>query len=258
MLNWPDKDPAATYDFLWQPPLDAGDTLQSASVSLVSGDIVITDQILTETGLTVVITGGSVGSNLLRGVWASAGGRGDDKYIGITVAEKPPVRAVAAYGTDTAFLEWLEENGFSLPAGSPSPSVLRARGTAYVDGYETFWTGARSGGVMQELGWPRSGATLNCTIAIADDVIPPPVVNAAYRAAWLEASTPGILAGPVVTAGKRVKRNKVDGAVEREYFDDGAAKMGAGPAFIDSMIDGALRQFVCDSTSGAFMWSLGN
>jgi hypothetical protein len=184
---------------------------------------------------------------LLSTVLADAGG----------TTPTDPAPDVVAYGTDAGFATWLAVQGYQLPAGSPSPAILRARGTAYVDGYEVFWTGSRTGGVMQELGWPRTDATLNCTIAIADDVIPPPVINAAYRAAWLEAVTPGILAGPVSTPGSRVKRQKVD-VIEREFFDDGKATVGGGPAFIDSMIDGALRQFVCDTSGGAFMWSLGN
>lgn len=163
---------------------------------------------------------------------------------------------MASYGTDQGFTDWLAEQGYALPA-DPTPAVLRARGSAYVDGYESYWTGARAGGVMQELGWPRTGATLNCTVAIPDDVIPPAVVNASYRAAWLEAGTPGILVGSAGTAGKRVKRNRVEGAVEREYFDDGKAEVGGGPSFIDSQIDGLLGQFICDAKDGAFMWTLG-
>jgi len=161
------------------------------------------------------------------------------------------------YGTDDGFTTWLAAQGYALPANSPTPAVLRARGTAYVDGYEAYWTGYRAGGVMQELGWPRTGATINCTVAIPDDIIPPAVVNATYRAAWLDASTPGILTGSIVTPGSRVKRQKVD-VIEREFFDDGKAEVGGGPSFIDSIIDGALRQFICDAKDGAFVWSLGN
>jgi hypothetical protein len=164
---------------------------------------------------------------------------------------------MAAYGTDEGFSAWLSEQGYSLPEATPVDAVLRARGSAYVDGYEAFWTGYRSGGVLQELGWPRTGATLNCTIAVPDNVIPPAVINAAYRAAWLDAQTPGVLGGLVTTPGARVKRQKVD-VIEREFFDDGKAQVGGGPAFIDSIIDGALRQFICDSKDGAFMWSLGS
>jgi hypothetical protein len=165
---------------------------------------------------------------------------------------------VAAYGSDEGFTAYLAEQGYTLPAGAPSPAVLRARGSAYVDGYEVYWTGHRTGGVMQELGWPRTGASVNCTIAIADDVIPPAVVNAAYRAAWLEAATPGILTGGPAGPGQRVKREKVEGAVEVEYFDDGKSSAGGAVRFIDGAIDAALSGFICVTTGGAFVWSLGS
>lgn len=164
---------------------------------------------------------------------------------------------MAAYGTDAGFTAWLDEQGYVLPGTAPSPAVLRARGSVYVDGYEAYWTGYRTDGVVQELGWPRTDATVNCVHAVPSDIIPPAVVTASYRAAWLEASTPGVLAGPTVSTGERVKRQKVD-VIEREFFDDGKAGIGSGPGFIDSMIDGLLGQFICDQKDGAFMWSLGS
>lgn len=165
---------------------------------------------------------------------------------------------MAAYGSDEAFAAWLDEQGYALPGSAPSPAVLRARGSAYVDGYEAYWTGYRTGGVMQELGWPRTAATVNCTVHIPDDAIPPAVINASYRAAWLEAETPGILAGSSAGLGQRVKRERVEGAVEVEYFDDGKATSGGGLTFVDSIIDSALRAFICDDKAGAFMWTLGS
>lgn len=163
---------------------------------------------------------------------------------------------MAAYGTDEGLTAWLAEQGYILPNDAPSLTVLRARGSVYVDSYEKFWTGQRTGGVMQELGWPRTGATVNCTIPVPDDLIPLAVIAAAYRAAWLEAETPGILKGSPVTSGSRVKRQKVD-TLEREFFDDGKAEVGSGPSFIDSTIDGLLSAFICDADGGAFMWTLG-
>ncbi|WP_303763809.1 DnaT-like ssDNA-binding protein [Sphingobium yanoikuyae] len=165
---------------------------------------------------------------------------------------------MAAYGTDEGFSEWLAEQGLSLPSGASSPAVLRARGSAYVDGYEAFWTGYRTDGAMQPLGWPRTGATVNCIQPVPSDAIPPAVINASYRAGYLEAATPGILAGPSITPGARVRRQKVD-VIEREFFDDGKATIGGGPSFIDSQIDGWLSAFICDnSKTGAFMWTLGS
>lgn len=166
--------------------------------------------------------------------------------------------APIAYGTDDGFSAWLAAQGYALAVSAPAPAILRARGSAYVDGYEAMWTGFRTGGVMQELAWPRTNASLNCVLAIPADAIPPAVVAASYRAAWLEAQTPGVLNGTTSANGRRVKRQRVEGAVEREFFDDGKAQVGGGPAFIDSIIDGQLRQFICDSNGSAFMWSLGS
>jgi hypothetical protein len=162
------------------------------------------------------------------------------------------------YGTETDFEDWLCMQGYSLSADAPSSWALLARGTAYVDGYETYWTGQRAGGIMQVLGWPRTGATMNCTIAIPNDAVPPAVVTATYRAAWLEGQTPGILTGSAAAPGQRVKREKVDGAVEVEYFDDGKSTAGGAVRFIDGAIDAALSGFICDATGGAFVWSLGS
>jgi len=160
------------------------------------------------------------------------------------------------YGDDAGFETWLETMGYELPSDAPDPAILRARGSLYVDGYERYWTGQRTGGVMQEEAWPRTGATINCTTAIPDDVIPPAVVTASYRAAWLEAETPGVLIGSAGAAGSRIKRQKVD-TIEREFFDDGKNGVGSGPSFIDSQIDGLLGQFICDANDGAFLWTLG-
>lgn len=162
------------------------------------------------------------------------------------------------YGTDQGFDDWLAMYGYVLPDDAPSPAVLRARGSSYLDGtYDALWTGERTDGVMQEMGWPRRGALINCVTSIPNDVIPPSVISASYRAAWLEASTQGVLSGSI-SAGGRVKRQKVD-VIEREFFDDGAVTAGTGgPAFIDAEIDGAMRSFICDQSGGAFVWALGS
>ena len=165
-----------------------------------------------------------------------------------------------AYGTDGGFEAWLDAMGYELPADAPDVSALRARGSAYIDGtYEALWTGERTGGVMQELGWPRVGALLTCVTAIPDDAIPPGVVKAAYRAAWIDASDPGIL-NSSATSGRRVAREKVD-VIEVAYHDDKTAVVGAGGvAFIDGEIDGMMRPFICDDSdnAGLFIWSVGS
>ena len=162
-----------------------------------------------------------------------------------------------AYGTDTGFEDWLEARGYTLP-GAPDLDVLLNRASAYIDAtYEPLWTGVRVDPVDQELGWPRTGAKVNCVTAIADDVIPRAVVQATYRAAYLEGATAGILA-PSPTTGPRVKRQKVD-VIEREFFDDGAPGVGSARAnFVDPEIDGAMRAFICEASGGFFFQSIGS
>lgn len=159
---------------------------------------------------------------------------------------------MAAYGDDAGFEAWLAANGYTLPDGAPAVAVLRSRGTAYLDGaYEALWTGVRADGAAQELGWPRIGARINCVTPVADSLIPPMVVNASYRAAYLDAVTPGSL-NASATSGQRIAREKVD-VIEVAYHNDSAARVG----FTDSGIDGAMRAFICDQSGGFFLQAVG-
>lgn len=163
------------------------------------------------------------------------------------------------YGTDEGFAAYLAALGYTLPVDAPAPAILRARGSAYLDStYDGLWTGRRTGGVMQADGWPRTGARIHCTAPIADDVIPIAIVNASYRAAWLDASNPGVLAASA-TSGQRVAREKVD-VIEVAYHNDGQATAGTGGvAFVDGEIDGVMRAFICqDDGKGLFFASVGS
>lgn len=163
-----------------------------------------------------------------------------------------------SYGDDAGFSAWLSQYGYSLPSGAPSAAVLRARGSNYIDAaYEALWTGQRTDGVTQENGWPRTGAKLNCTVAIASDAIPATVVQASYRAAYLDAVTPGALSASF-SSGQRVKRQKVD-VIEREFYDDGGATAGSGQGgFVDAEIDGMMRPFICNRAEKFMFQSVGS
>lgn len=146
--------------------------------------------------------------------------------------------------------------GYTLPGGSPSPLVLRTRGSTYLDAaYEPLITGVRTS-VLQDDAWPRAGAFFNCVTAIPDDLVPNLWITASYRAAYLEAVTPGILSSGS-TGGPRVKRQKVD-VIEREFFDDGATIAGGANGFVDPTIDGMVRAFICDDSGGFFFTSIGS
>jgi hypothetical protein len=123
---------------------------------------------------------------------------------------------MAGYGDDAGFATWLTENGYALPVGAPTLAVLRNRGAGYIDGvYGARFTGIPTDGFAQERAWPRTGAYAYGQ-PIGDSIIPDAVIKASYAAAWQEASSPGSLSASGSEAS-RVKREKVEGAVEVEY-----------------------------------------
>lgn len=144
------------------------------------------------------------------------------------------------YGTEAGFNLWLDRLGLT-PSTEASTLSLLNRATLYIDStYGARFKGERADGIDQALAWPRSGVELN-GVSYPDDQIPMLVEQATYRAAYLASSRTGglsILSDPT----KRVKRQKVDGAVEREFFDDGGeVSVGSGGRhLIDTEIEGLL------------------
>lgn len=130
---------------------------------------------------------------------------------------------MSGYSDDTAFTAWLAANGHTLPGGSPTAAVLRQRGAVYIDGtYGLRFSGTPTGGAAQERAWPRTGATDRWGNALDANTVPTRVVEASFEAAWAEASSPGSLSASGSTAA-RVKREKVEGAVEVEYQSSSGA-----------------------------------
>lgn len=162
---------------------------------------------------------------------------------------------MAGYGDDDGFAAWLTTNGHTLPDGALSASVLRQRGSAYVDGlYGPRARGVPTGGYAQELAWPRTGATAYGS-AIPDDAIPNAWVEASYAAAYQEATQPGSLS-VVVTPAQQIKRRKV-GSIEREFFEaKGGALEAATPLL--SAIEGLVAAYIAPAEGAALgLWALG-
>lgn len=154
-----------------------------------------------------------------------------------------------AYGTDEGFTAWLASQGLALPAGSPTPAVLRQIGSDYVDAaYEhALQCSRRTGGFEQELAWPRTGHTVNGQ-SVPSDLIPPAWINASYRAAYLNAVTPG-WSTDQVTPGRVTKRERVD-VIEREFMTAEQAGGGAStaPGFpSDAVINGLVLPWLCST-----------
>lgn len=156
---------------------------------------------------------------------------------------------MAAYGTDDGFAAWLAGQGLALPAGA-SATQLRQVGSAYVDAaYEARLSACsrRAGGFMQDLAWPRAGLRLNGQ-SVPSDLIPPAWVNASYRAAYLEAITPGWATGSA-DPNRITRREQVD-TISREFFapgDTGAGSAAPGMAS-DAIINGMVLPWLCSGS----------
>ena len=152
-----------------------------------------------------------------------------------------------AYGNDEGFTTWLASQGLTLPTGAPLPAVLRQIGSSYVDAAygHKLTCSSKTGGVTQEMAWPRKGHTHDGEV-VPDDYIPTAWVQAAYRAGYLSAVTPG-WATTGTDASRLTKRERVEGAVEREFFSQsetaGAASAPGMPS--DSIINGLVLPWLC-------------
>lgn len=148
---------------------------------------------------------------------------------------------MAGYGSDEAFTDWLDANGYTLPDGAPTEAILRERGSVYIDGtYGPRFSGSPTGGFAQERAWPRTGAEAYGT-AIGDSVIPDAVIKASYAAAYAEAVTPGSLATSY-TPGTAKVLTKVD-KIEWEVIGKAEGANG-GMSLVLTSVEGLLAPFL--------------
>lgn len=154
---------------------------------------------------------------------------------------------MAGYGDDQGFTDWLTSQGLTLPTGAPPVAALRQRGADYVDAtYEPMLhCSQRAAGWEQERAWPRVNHYVGLNPV---EGVPMPWVSASYRAAWLEASSPGWATG-TIDPNRRTKREKAD-VLEREFFSpsetggDAAGVLGN----VDAVINGMVAPLLCPTT----------
>lgn len=152
---------------------------------------------------------------------------------------------MAGYGDDQGFADWLAAQGLTLPTGA-NPATLRAAGSAYVDaayGY-MLTCSRRTGGWAQELEFPRTGHYVNGQL-LPSDLVPQSWIYASYRAAYLNAITPGWSTN-AVDGSRLTKTEKVD-VISREFFAPGDAYISdVAPGMpVDSIINGMVLPFLC-------------
>lgn len=150
---------------------------------------------------------------------------------------------MAGYGDDTAFADWLTDNGFSLPVGAPTPAALRQRGSVHVDAHD--FPGVPTGGFAQERAWPRTGAEAYGE-TIPADTIPSAIVQASYAAGYFEAVNSGALTtNSSLDPQVKRKKERVEGVVEEEteYFAATGATDETG-AVVVPMVEALLKPFL--------------
>jgi hypothetical protein len=85
MATWAAKDPDAVQDYVYTIPLDAGDSVASATFEKLSGSVVIDNDPEGErTGADIIawLSGGTEGeTNVFRIAWVTVAGREDDEVI---------------------------------------------------------------------------------------------------------------------------------------------------------------------------------
>ena len=164
---------------------------------------------------------------------------------------------MTAYGTDPGFEAWLESVGVTDFPSSADPLASLTKGSDYIDAvYGARFKGRPTGGVEQLRAWPRTGVLLYGQ-TIPQDVVPVGITMAAYRAAYL-IETGQIVLGASPAAGTRIKRQKVDGAAEREFFADRAPDIGRIGVQLDPIIDGLLAPYLIPISEGLQgIWAIG-
>ena len=133
---------------------------------------------------------------------------------------------------------------------TPAEQALR-RATLWLDAsYRHLLGGYRTKYRAQALEFPRSGMWDNSPIPqlISSDEIPTEWKRACVIAAVREKASVGSLS-PDVTPGQIAKREKVEGAVEVEYFASPGGSMDQRP--IVTMIDDALASLLQISRGGS-------
>lgn len=147
------------------------------------------------------------------------------------------------YGTDAGFIEYHEDRGREIPAlwTADSNAVILAAlliASEWIDNiYGNSFVGFKTGGYDQEREWPRTSAVSNSypSKVFATDEIPTRVIQAAYEAAYRQATTPGSLQVDY-TPGK-YKRVSVDGAISVEYAQfSSATDIQTQIGIIDSLL----------------------
>ena len=135
--------------------------------------------------------------------------------MALTVEDGTGVTDADSYA-DQTFLDTYHTNHGNSGWTFSEAAVRRAMN--YIEGrYSGRWRGSKQFAYsVNSLSWPRTGAVDRDGLSIAG--VPLRLRQALAEAALLEVGTAGTLQ-PALTRGGAIKRERVEGVVEREFFE---------------------------------------
>lgn len=84
--SWPPKTPDAVLDYLYDIPLDEGDSVTSYNIAVLAGSIVIDSHSRTDDKVTATLSGGTDGETTVFQIsWVTAASREDDAIVTLQV-----------------------------------------------------------------------------------------------------------------------------------------------------------------------------
>jgi hypothetical protein len=164
----------------------------------------------------------------------------------MTLIVTPGADDAESYASIETINDYAVKRGASFPiTGEDAPATAAAivaaeaaarRATAWIDGeYGPMFIGTAAS-ASQALEWPRTGAWFRGE-ELPSDTIPRQIVEATCEAAIRELAEPGSMS-PDMDRGGRIKRERVEGAVEVEYMD--GAPAGTDRPLIDGKLSALL------------------
>lgn len=196
---WPPKHASAVGDYRYNIPLDTGDTVSTATLSILSGSVAIDSQSKDNTSLTAWLSAGVQGETAVFQVtWTTAGGRTDDDIITLAVISDPVAILAGVPGGDP------NVSAFSYPAFIARYPEMKSIDPAYA---QTLFAEAgiyldnTAGSLVQDVA--TRGILLNMIVA-----------HLAALGGALDGGTPSGMVGRVTSASEGTVKIEVDSGLE--------------------------------------------
>lgn len=111
--------------------------------------------------------------------------------------------------------------------------------------YTHRFPGQKTGGFQQVDQWPRTNAKTRFGEVIPEDVVPDPIIHAAFEIARIEITKPNSIL-PATLSGQQIKKQKLD-VLEREFFKNDIVDQYGHLPYLP-LIEGLIFDFIYSGT----------